>query len=150
MSFWPCMYHVFGPVVPNPYFRVFRSRPKRCATKTYTESRWYHLEKCLLWPISAHLRCCFFGNFCSLLHFPVSGPLKKCTLIISVNRMCDAHPLRFGLGLDHKLAEPEPKPLVIRRLMPTITDCRFSQFVDRAGRPEYRLQAFSHGWAPAA
>ena len=63
MAFWPGIYCVFGPAVPKSAFWVFRSGPKRCAAKSYADSWWYHLGKCLLCPFRAHLRFSFSGHF---------------------------------------------------------------------------------------
>ena len=47
MILWPGIYRVFGLELSETNFRVFWSEPKRCATKSYADSWWYHLEK---WP----------------------------------------------------------------------------------------------------
>ena len=74
-------------VLHNSPFLGFRSGPKRTATKSYADSWWYHLEKCLLWPFRAHLRFSIFGHFWRSVPFACSGNSKKCTLIVSVNRI---------------------------------------------------------------
>ena len=56
-------------VLHNSHFPGFRSGPKRTATKSYADSWWYHLGKCLLWLFQAHLSFWFFGNFCRPLPF---------------------------------------------------------------------------------
>ena len=65
----PC----FGPGAPDSHFRSFRSEPKRCATKSYADSWWYHLEKCLSCPFRVHLRFPIFGNFGGSLPFDCSN-----------------------------------------------------------------------------
>ena len=56
-------------VLPDLHFRGFRSEPKRCPTKSYADSWWYHLGKCLIWPFRAHLRFPIFGRFWNPLLF---------------------------------------------------------------------------------
>ena len=50
-------------VLHNSHFPGFRSGPKRTATKSYADSWWYHLEKCLIRPFRVHLRFSFSGHF---------------------------------------------------------------------------------------
>ena len=55
----PC----FRPGALESNFRVFWSEPKRFATKSYADSWWYHLEKCLIRSFRVHLRFSIFGHF---------------------------------------------------------------------------------------
>ena len=78
----------FRPVGPNFEFRAFRSEPKRCATKSYTDSWWYHLGECLILPVSCPFKISMFRLFFDgPFSCPVSEIRKKCTLIVSVNRV---------------------------------------------------------------
>ena len=56
-------------VLPKVRFRCFRSESKRCSTKSYADSWWYHLEKCLIRPFRVHLRFSIFGHFWKPLPF---------------------------------------------------------------------------------
>ena len=100
MASWPGIYRGFGPADPKSAFRGFRSGPKRCTTNSYTESWRYHDEKCLLWPVHAHLRFYFLDICWSLLPFASLGTSEKCTLNISVNRRVSRYanpaPVDFG------------------------------------------------------
>ena len=62
-TLWPGIYRVFGLELSENNFRVFWSEPKRCATKSYADSWWYHLDKCLIQPFRVHLRFSMFGHF---------------------------------------------------------------------------------------
>ena len=64
-------------VLPNSHCRELWSEPKRCATKSYAHSWWYHLEKCLLWPFRAHLRFWNFGHFLKVRSLFRSQKLQK-------------------------------------------------------------------------
>ena len=45
---WRGIYRVCGPGSSRFAFPGYRSRPKRCVTKSYADSLWYNLGKCLL------------------------------------------------------------------------------------------------------
>ena len=46
----------FGPTVPRLAFLVLWLGAKRCATESYADSWWYHLEKRRLCPFLVHVR----------------------------------------------------------------------------------------------
>ena len=73
-TLWPGIYRVFGLDLSENNSRVFWSEPKRWATKSYADSWWYHLEKCLLWPFRIHLRFSIFGHFWKPLPFACLNP----------------------------------------------------------------------------
>ena len=86
MASWHGVYRLFVPIVPKLAFRVFWSEPKRCATNSYADSWWYHLEKCLLRPFRAHLRFWLLCHFEPSSSFTFAVRPKQCTRIVSVNR----------------------------------------------------------------
>ena len=66
---WHGVDRVFGLGIQKSDFQGFGSEPKRCATKSYADSWWYHLEKCLLLHFHARLRFSFFDHFWRPLPF---------------------------------------------------------------------------------
>ena len=70
-------YHDFGPNVPKLYFRSFRSEPNKNVTKSYADSWWYHLEKCLLCQFRTQLRCGFSCHVRSPIPLVMPRPFRK-------------------------------------------------------------------------
>ena len=63
MAFWFGIYRVSAQMFPNSHIRGLGSKSKIIATKSYADSWWYHLEKCLIRPFRVHLRFPIFGHF---------------------------------------------------------------------------------------